>query len=190
MTQYDKIKEFVEEYFRSDDGRHGPLAEAITDYKDIFGLEGDLLGEALLNSDERKNEYINKESLLESLDIWESHLRMFPVDVQVWRAKAIDLMLLDRYSESLEAIARAISLNPNDGEALYIKGRVLIKMNRHVEALKAYEQGITVDPNCISIWLEISAVYILLGMKEEASAVLDIVDRLVKHEECVQKNDY
>jgi len=56
MTQYDKIKEFIEESFRSDYGGPEPLDEVRTDYKDIFGLEGALLREALLNSDERKAE--------------------------------------------------------------------------------------------------------------------------------------
>ncbi len=58
-----------------------------------------------------------------------------------------EIIALDDFSQAESAIARALTVNPDDDGAYYCLGRVLWKFGKRSEALSAYSKAVKINPD-------------------------------------------
>jgi tetratricopeptide (TPR) repeat protein len=86
---------------------------------------------------------------------------------------ASDLFDLGRYEEVLEALDKAIELNPNDALAWTNRGKVLRNLGRYNEALEALDKAIELNPNDALAWNNRGAALHNLGRYDETLEAYD-----------------
>lgn len=82
--------------------------------------------------------------------------------------KGAALIILGRYEEALEAIDRALDINPYNEVAWVNKGNALTKMGRLVDALRSFNAAIKVNPAYEVAWNNKGNALARLGRYEEA----------------------
>ncbi len=87
-----------------------------------------------------------------------------------WYGKGASLILLGRYDEALQAIDKALDLNPRNEVAWLNKGNALTKMGRLLDALRCFNAAIKVNPAYEVAWNNKGNTLARLGHYEEALA--------------------
>lgn len=75
---------------------------------------------------------------------------------------------LDRFERATDAFDRALSLNPNNAEALNGKGVIETKQRNYDNALDLFNQAIAMDGSNAGFYANRAIVYHLMGRKEDA----------------------
>jgi superkiller protein 3 len=78
------------------------------------------------------------------------------------------LKKLGRYEEALQAIDKALELNPDNSYAWNNKGIALRNLGRHEEALQAYDKALELNPDYSNAWYNKGIALYNLGRHEEA----------------------
>ena len=81
--------------------------------------------------------------------------------MDAYREKAIALYDLEKYSEALAVLDKAITLQNNFDEGYYYSGRCLEKLNRIPEAIQSYKNALVYDPE----YMEAKEALTRLGVK-------------------------
>ncbi len=139
-------------FFNSDDNDHfedfGELdfSEELSIFlKDIKG--GEIENYFDLSKVERLTEYsIMTENLEAALELCRYWLSNIPDSIDALNKNAFVLLNLDRTSEALSVIDKAILLSPNDPEPLLMKALILDNGGQHKEALAVIEEVLIINP--------------------------------------------
>jgi tetratricopeptide (TPR) repeat protein len=67
-------------------------------------------------------------------------LKLNPHDVDAMNAKALNLVMLDKFEEALLCTSHALKLSPKHIGAYFQKGAVLFKLERYAQALESFEK--------------------------------------------------
>ena len=95
------------------------------------------------------------------------------IQAQLWLEYGQQLSDSIRYTEALEAIERAVSLDELNVEALYAKGTCLAMLARYDEALKIFEHTLLLDEDYVPAWDGKAWALGILGRKAEALAAVN-----------------
>ena len=87
-----------------------------------------------------------------------------------WYGKGASLILLGRYDEALQAIDKALDLNPRNEVAWLNKGNALTKMGRLIDALRCFNAALKVNLRYEVAWNNKGNTLARLGHFEEALA--------------------
>ena len=66
-------------------------------------------------------------------------------DSTAWHRKGIELGKLGRHDEALQAIDKALELNPDVSNAWYNRGIIFDNLGRYEEALQAYDKDLELN---------------------------------------------
>ncbi len=77
---------------------------------------------------------------------------------------------LKRDDRATEQFDRALSLNPENADALNGKGVIATRKHQYTEAIDAYRKAIAIDPNNAGYQANLAITYHLQGKKDEAIA--------------------
>src|SRR5207245_2393063 len=80
--------------------------------------------------------------------------------------------MLDRSEEALEALDRALALNPSKAGAWYRKSLSLSSLDRDEEALEALDHALALDPQDADFWSWSGYIFGVLDRYEEALKAL------------------
>jgi tetratricopeptide (TPR) repeat protein len=109
----------------------------------------------------------------------ERAIALSPNDADLWRVLAEVLAFTGRPAEAIEAIKKAIRLNPHSPAIyLYILGRDYRLTGRDEEAIATLKKAFTRDPDFLWPHVDLAGLYILLDREEEARAEAAEVLRL------------
>ena len=85
-----------------------------------------------------------------------------------WYGKGASLVLLGRYEEALQAIDKALDLNPHNEVAWVNKGNALTKMGRLADALRCFNAALKVNPDYEVAWNNRGNALARMGRYEDA----------------------
>lgn len=85
-----------------------------------------------------------------------------------WVSKAQTLNEMERYREAIEQCDEALSINPGDAKALYVKGEAYRGMGNQKKALECYTKAVRGRPNDEEIWYSAGVVLKQMGKLNEA----------------------
>ena len=77
---------------------------------------------------------------------------------------------LKRYDRATEQFDRALSMNPENGDALNGQGVIATRQHNYAEAIDAYRKAIATDPNNAGYQANLAITYHLQGKTDEAIA--------------------
>jgi tetratricopeptide (TPR) repeat protein len=92
-------------------------------------------------------------------------------------------LCIDRDSEALIAIEKAIDLKPDVDEYWSTKGHVLSGLGRHLDALKAVQNAIKINGNDSTNWHLFGYVNLKLNQVEDAEHAFKIALAINPHDE-------
>jgi len=87
--------------------------------------------------------------------------------------KGVALRNLNKNTESLESINKALSMNPSNSIFWNAKGNTLSASNKFQEALVCYEKSILLNPNDALTWKNKGVALFSLGRLDEALICMD-----------------
>ncbi len=90
--------------------------------------------------------FVNLNALRQAEELFLGVLKHIPEAPELYVGLAQARMFQDHYLEALEALERAIALDPNYAEAHYLMGNCWNELNRYAEARRAYEKAISLAP--------------------------------------------
>ncbi|HUQ20512.1 MAG TPA: protein kinase [Gemmatimonadaceae bacterium] len=92
-----------------------------------------------------------------------------------WLARAYNLAMRDprRFSGSIEAFQRAITLDPYNAEAFHQYGQALMVLGRYSEALAAYRRVLDLEPDRAMTFVPVAAIHQRQGHWLQALRELD-----------------
>jgi len=97
-----------------------------------------------------------------------------------WVSKARTLNEMERYREAIEQCDEALSINPGDSAALFVKGEAYRGMGNQKKALECYTKAVRGRPMDEEIWYAAGVVLKQMGKLEEALTAFekatDVVD--------------
>jgi tetratricopeptide (TPR) repeat protein len=99
-----------------------------------------------LSDNDRGQDLARQGKMQEALDSYEDALKASTDNDVLLNNKAIVLISLDRFEESLVYSRRALSINPEAFEAWINAGVALDKLGRHHEASEALERAVALSP--------------------------------------------
>jgi tetratricopeptide (TPR) repeat protein len=85
-----------------------------------------------------------------------------------WVSKAQALNEMERYREAIQQCDEALSINPGDSKALYVKGEAFRGIGNQKLALECYTKAVRGRPNDEEIWYAAGIVLKQMGKLEEA----------------------
>jgi tetratricopeptide (TPR) repeat protein len=85
-----------------------------------------------------------------------------------WVSKAQTLNEMERYREAIEQCDEALSINPGDAKALYVKGEAYRGMGNQKKALECYTKAVRGRPTDEEIWYSAGVVLKQMGKLSEA----------------------
>ncbi|WP_107270275.1 tetratricopeptide repeat protein [Photobacterium jeanii] len=125
--------------------------------------------------------------------LYEQLLKSEPQNVQVWLSVADNLRAQDEDSQALDALNKAIALQPNEANLYYSKALTLVRLEQKEKAAKAIEQAAQMAQTNSYFWylngvlqepLDIEKsvtsfeqAYLISGAPEQLYAVCDIYVR-------------
>ena len=71
---------------------------------------------------------------------------------EIWKTKGDEILLQDRYNESISVYDKAIEINKQNIDALNNKGIALSALGKYNEAITCYDEAIKLDPQSASPW--------------------------------------
>ncbi len=86
---------------------------------------------------------------------------------------AYELVEGGRWEEALEALDRALAIEPAHANVWNNRGVALGNLERYAEALQAYDQALAIDPNDAKAWNNRDIALFALNRWDEAIAALD-----------------
>ena len=98
------------------------------------------------------------------------------------------LHALKRDKEALEAIERALTLKPGDGEIMRQRGNALLSLNRAAEALPCFEAALAANPRHGEALLNRGTALATLGRHEEALRDFEAALALAPHRPAAHYN--
>lgn len=97
-----------------------------------------------------------------------------------WSNKGHALLTLGRYNESIQALDRAIEIDPRDSGGWYDKGQALYKLGKYNESLRAYDRVVELYPSEVDAWVGKGQAFSALGRDADASEAFDKAANLIK----------
>jgi tetratricopeptide (TPR) repeat protein len=85
-----------------------------------------------------------------------------------WVSKAQALNEMERYREAIQQCDEALSINPGDSKALYVKGEAFRGIGNQKRALECYTKAVRGRPNDEEIWYAAGIVLKQMGKLQEA----------------------
>jgi tetratricopeptide (TPR) repeat protein len=85
-----------------------------------------------------------------------------------WVSKAQALNEMERYREAIQQCDEALSINPGDAKALYVKGEAFRGIGNQRKALECYTKAVRGRPNDEEIWYAAGIVLKQMGKLDEA----------------------
>ncbi len=85
-----------------------------------------------------------------------------------WVSKAQTLNEMERYREAIEQCNEALSINPGNSKALYVKGEAFRGLGNQKKALECYTKAVRSRPNDEEIWYSAGIVLKQMGKLNEA----------------------
>jgi tetratricopeptide (TPR) repeat protein len=95
-------------------------------------------------------------------------LEWFPERHYAWYLLGVNFGAAGQYDEAIEALRKAVELNPQNAAALNALGNVYSALNRYDEAQSAYEQAADLDPSSAKSFDGLGSVYTAIGSPEQA----------------------
>ncbi|MEE9116227.1 MAG: tetratricopeptide repeat protein, partial [Thermoplasmata archaeon] len=90
-----------------------------------------------------------------------------------WVSKAQTLNEMERYREAIQQCDEALSINPGDSKALYVKGEAFRGIGNQRMALECYTKAVRGKPNDEEIWYAAGIVLKQMGKLDEALVALE-----------------
>lgn len=97
------------------------------------------------------------------------------------------LLRLNRLDEALPYLRRAVEVNPQCSEALYLIGKALNAQDRETEAVNALLKSVQINPRYAEPHYMLSRIYLKLGRQEKAEEEFRVFQELKREEK--QKDD-
>lgn len=91
-------------------------------------------------------------------------------------AKAADLFERGELDEAAGELARSLSVNPDDRDALDLLARVEVERKNHLEAVKALTKIKQIDPSDLSVYFRLAQVLRAMNDLEGALSVLSAIE--------------
>ncbi|MCK4443328.1 MAG: tetratricopeptide repeat protein, partial [Thermoplasmata archaeon] len=85
-----------------------------------------------------------------------------------WVSKAQTLNEMERYREAIEQCNEALSINPGNSKALYVKGEAFRGLGNQKRALECYTKAVRSRPNDEEIWYSAGIVLKQMGKLNDA----------------------
>ncbi|MEP7165944.1 MAG: tetratricopeptide repeat protein [Ferruginibacter sp.] len=86
---------------------------------------------------------------IKAIEYFDKCLSLNYTFMDAYREKAIALYDLEKYTESLVVLDKAITLQNNFDEGYYYSGKCLEKLNRIPEAIQSYQNALVYDPGYV-----------------------------------------
>lgn len=84
-----------------------------------------------------------------------------------------EYMLLDKYLEAREYLAKAISLQPKEIKGYYNYGLAFQREEKYEDAIKAYDDLLKIESNHMPTLVSMSRCYLLLGELDKSKAIIE-----------------
>jgi tetratricopeptide (TPR) repeat protein len=122
-----------------------------------------------------------------AISAYDEVLKIDPENVSAWRHKALELQVLGKENESIQAYEMALSLmdeslkgNPDDAKTWHLKSLTLEDLGRPQESLKSQEKALQIynrsleqNPKNISSWRGKAEILYRMGKTDESLQALD-----------------
>ena len=95
------------------------------------------------------------------------------MSVSIHLREGSEFMNEGKYEEALEALDKALEVNPEYVEVLSAKGGLLMELGRYEEAVSVYDKATQVEPENAMLWNKKGKVLIELERYEEAVTAFD-----------------
>ncbi|MFW9808296.1 MAG: tetratricopeptide repeat protein [Candidatus Thorarchaeota archaeon] len=120
----------------------------------------------------------------ESLRAVDKHLKSNPDDPSAWNAKGVFLAQKREFGEAIRCLDRALSLQPDFGQAHANRGRVLLALGpgKAGDALQSIENALKQTPDDIEILRDKAAALHVLGRTEDELASYRRMSELAPNE--------
>jgi tetratricopeptide (TPR) repeat protein len=96
-----------------------------------------------------------------------------PTHTELWNERALALLDLRRYDDTLRCLGKIVELEPKNARAWHNRGDTLLRMGDHREALQCFMNAVTLDPTAAPAWTGVGTIHLLLHEYEEAIVYLD-----------------
>ena len=119
----------------------------------------------------RSFSYFVMDDILEGIRILEEGLKKYPNAIGMLNNKAVFTATIGRFEEAIEAIEKAIELDPLDANLYDTYGEVLMKSQNYKAAIVKFTKALEMSPNgwfTFHTYLKLSKCYKSLGDHEEA----------------------
>jgi tetratricopeptide (TPR) repeat protein len=90
-----------------------------------------------------------------------------------WNNRGIDLINEDKYNEAIQALDKAIEINPRYPDAWHNRGNALYYQGEYGAAINAYDRAIEINPQYAEAWYNKGLAVQNLGDKNEAIKAFD-----------------
>jgi molybdenum cofactor cytidylyltransferase len=161
--------------------RGNPVLFSLDLAPELMQIQGDEGGRSLLKRHPEEIATLEVETQLANIDVdtWEAYLKVRYLKEQAhfWLNYSQQLSAAIRYHEALNAIERALALDPENVEIWYAKGTYLAMIAEYQQALSAFEHALELSPNFAPAWDGKAWALGILGQREEA---LEAVNRALE----------
>jgi tetratricopeptide (TPR) repeat protein len=99
-------------------------------------------------------------------------LKLKPEVAEVWFNMGLDLYLLERNSEAIDAFQQSLKRKPGLPGANLFLGMAYLRSNRYDAAIQPLKQAIAQNPQELKAYTNLSVAYLELGREEDAAAIL------------------
>jgi tetratricopeptide (TPR) repeat protein len=99
-------------------------------------------------------------------------LKLKPEVAEIWFNMGLDLYLLERNDEAIDAFQQALKRKPGLPGANLFLGMACLRSNRYETAIPPLKKAIAQNPQELRAYTNLSVAYLELGREEEAASVL------------------
>jgi tetratricopeptide (TPR) repeat protein len=142
----------------------GQFDHAIEDFSQVIRLNDKIAG----YFDNRLNAYRLKGDAVSALKDADSAVRLAPTYTFVYRSRALVLGDLDRFSDGIDELTKAIQINSHDAGLFMDRGQMYAKHGNLPAAVNDFTNAIAIDPNLVNALKERGVAYMSLGDTEAA----------------------
>ncbi len=105
------------------------------------------------------------------------NLFIYPASSQTageWVKKGNELIKSGESEKAVEALNKAIAINPKEKSAWFHKGNALSSLNEYDKAIEAYDRALAIDPNYKEAWLGKGATFAKVGNSKKVFEAIDM----------------